>query len=163
MWDYSKTKGEKSMRRIMILRVITIASFIALMAPTALAYGSRNCSYGGNSLQGTFGFTLTGSRTTGANPGPRAAVGQLTADGNGNLAGSETQSNNGIIVQGVTETGTYVVNSDCSGTATLTLKGTGVDTTTRTFHFQILNNSQEFIAIVTDQGFTETIDFKQSD
>jgi hypothetical protein len=54
------------------------------------------------------------------------------------------------------------VNSDCSGTATLTLKGTGVDTTTRTFHFQILNNSQEFIAIVTDQGFTETIDFKQS-
>lgn len=147
------------MRRMMIIRVIAFASFIVLTAPDALAHG---CSYGWNNLQGTFGFTLTGSRTTGTNPGPRAAVGQLTADGNGNLAGSETQSNNGVIVQGVTETGTYVVNSDCSGTATLTLKGNGVDTTTRTFHFQILNNSQEFIAIVTDQGFTETIDFKQS-
>lgn len=143
----------------MIMRVLAFASFIVLTTPAAVAHG---CSYGGNNLQGTFGFTLTGSRTTGANPGPRVAVGQLTADGNGNLAGSETQSNNGVIVQGVTETETYVVNSDCSGTATLTLKETGVDTTTRTFHFQILNNSQEFIAIVTDQGFTETIDFKQS-
>jgi hypothetical protein len=147
------------MRRILNMRVINIATFIALTAPSALAYGSRNCSW--SNLQGTFGFTLTGTREAGTNPGPRAAVGQLTADGNGNLAGSETQSNNGTIVPGVTETGTYVVNQDCSGTATLTLKGNGVDTTTRHFNFQILNNSQELIAIVTDSGFTETIDFKQ--
>jgi len=147
------------MRSILNMRVIAFASFIALTTtPAALAHG--NCSW--SNLQGTFGFTLTGTRATGTNPGQRAAVGQLTADGNGNLAGSETQSNNGIIVQGVTETGTYVVNEDCSGTATLTLKGNGVDTTTRHFTFQILNNSQELIAIVTDQGFTETIDFKQS-
>lgn len=51
------------------------------------------------------------------------------------------------------------VNSDCSGSATLTLnKG---DTTTRHFNFQILHNSEEVFAIVTDTGRIETIDFKQ--
>lgn len=70
-----------------------------------------------------------------------------------------TQSNNGTIVTVVTETGTYTVNSDCSGSATLTLnKG---DTATRHFNFQILHNSEEFLAIVTDAGRIETIDFKQ--
>jgi hypothetical protein len=141
--------------------VIVFAGFLALtLVPSALGYGNGCYS---NNLQGTFGFTLTGTRTSGTNPGPRAAVGQFTVDGSGNLTGSETQSNNGIIVKGVTETGTVTINADCSGSATITLKGTGVDTTTRTFNFQILHNSQEIIAIVTDQGFTETIDAKQAD
>lgn len=128
-----------------------------MVAPNALGqYNRGNCSY--SNLQNTFGFTLTGSRTD-VNPGARAAVGQLTADGNGNLTGSETQSNNGTIVTDVTETGTYTVNPDCSGSATLTLnKG---DTTTRHFNFQILHNSEEVLAIVTDTGRIETIDFKQ--
>jgi hypothetical protein len=141
--------------------VITFASLLALtLVPSAFAYGS-GCYNG--SLQGTFGFTLTGTRTSGANPGPRAAVGQFTVDNSGNLTGSETQSNNGTIVKSVTETGTVTINSDCSGSATVTLKGTGVDTTTRHFDFQILHNSQEILAIVTDTGFIETIDAKQMD
>jgi hypothetical protein len=74
------------MRRILDMRVIAFARFIALTAPAALTHGNCGCS----NLQGTFGFTLTGSRQTGTNPGPRAAVGQLTTDGSGNLAGSET-------------------------------------------------------------------------
>lgn len=136
--------------------VLAVIVFALLMVPNALGQYRGNCSY--NNLQNTFGFTLTGSRTD-TNPGPRAAVGQLTADGNGNLTGSETQSNNGTIVTGVTETGTYTVNPDCSGSATLTLnKG---DTTTRHFNFQILHNSEEVLAIVTDTGRIETIDFKQ--
>ncbi len=138
--------------------VIVFGAFFGLLVvPNALAQYSRgNCN--NSNLQNTFGFTLTGSRTD-SNPGPRAAVGQLTADGNGNLTGSETQSNNGTIVTGATEAGTYTVNSDCSGSATLTLnKG---DTATRHFNFQILHNSEEVFAIVTDTGRIETIDFKQ--
>ena len=149
------------MRRMMNRGVIAFASFLALaLVPSAFGYGS-SCDY--SSLQGTFGFTLTGSRNTGTNPGPRAAVGQITFDGRGNLTGSETQSNNGVIVKNVTETGTVTVNQDCSGSATVTLSGSGVDTTKRTFNFQILHNSEEIFAIVTDTGFTETIDFKQAD
>lgn len=103
---------------------------------------------------------LTGSRTD-SNPGARAAVGQLTADGNGSLAGSETQSNNGTIVTGVTEAGTYTVNPDCSGSGSATLTLNKGDTATRHFNFEILHNSEEFVAIVTDTGRIETIDFKQ--
>lgn len=140
-------------------RAIILASFFGLLAvSSAFGYGG-NCNYG--NLQGDFGFTLTGSRTD-SNPGARAAVGRLTADGNGNLTGSETQSNNGTIVKGVTETGTYIVNSDFSGSATLTLTGAG-DGATRHFNFELLHNSEEFIAIVTDTGRIETIDFKQQD
>jgi hypothetical protein len=146
-----------------VCAVIAFVSFFGLLAaPSAFGDFRGNCNNG--SLNGSFGFTLTGSRTD-TNPGARAAVGQLTLDGNGNLTGSETQSNNGTIVTGVTEAGTYTVNSDCSGSATLTLnKG---DTTTRHFNFEILNSSryssgaEEVFAIVTDTGRIETIDFKQ--
>jgi hypothetical protein len=37
------------------------------------------------------------------------------------------QSNNGSVVTKVTEKGTYTVNSDCSGPATLTLTGTATE------------------------------------
>jgi hypothetical protein len=136
--------------------MIVFASFFALLAVPAFGDFRGNCNNG--SLNNSFGFTLTGSRTD-INAGARGAVGQLTANGNGNVTGSETQSNNGTIVTGVTETGTYTVNPDCSGSATLTLnKG---DTATRHFNFQILHNSEEVVAIVTDTGRIETIDFKQ--
>jgi hypothetical protein len=142
--------------------IVCAVLFGLLAVPSALGDNRGSCN--NYNLNGNFGFTLTGSRTD-TNPGARAAVGQLTADGNGNLTGSETQSNNGTIVTGVTETGTYTVNSDCSGSATLTLnKG---DTTTRHFNFEILNSSryssgaEEVFAIVTDTGRIETIDFKQ--
>jgi hypothetical protein len=149
------------MKQIMntVATVIVFAAFFGfLVVPDALGYSRGSCN--NYSLNGDFGFTLTGSRTD-SNPGPRAAVGELTADGNGNLSGSETQSNNGTIVTNVTEKGTYTVNSDCSGSATLTLsKG---DSTTRHFNFEILHNSEEFFAIVTDTGRIETIDFKTQD
>jgi hypothetical protein len=149
------------MKQIMntVATVIVFAAFFGLLAvPDALGYSGRSCN--NYSLNGNFGFTLTGNRTD-SNPGPRAAVGQLTADGSGKLSGSETQSNNGTIVTNVIETGTYTVNSDCSGSATLTLsKG---DSTTRHFNFEILHNSEEVFAIVTDTGRIETIDFKTQD
>jgi len=148
------------MKRMMnsVSTAMIFAGFFGLVIVPAAFGDGGNCNYG--NLNGNFGFTLTGSRTD-TNPGARSAVGQLTADGNGNLSGSETQSNNGTIVTGVTEQGTYTVNSNCSGSATLTLsKG---DTTTRHFNFEILHNSEEVLGIVTDTGRIETIDFKTQD
>ena len=58
-------------------------------------------------------------------PAHEPAVGHLTADGNGNLSGSEMQSNNGTVVTKVTEKGSYTVNPDWSGSATLTMTMTG--------------------------------------
>lgn len=64
------------------------------------------------SFQGAFGYTFTG--LAGVNALPFAAVGRLVADGQGNVSGAETQSDNGVISRR-NYTGTYTVNSDCTG------------------------------------------------
>ena len=63
-------------------------------------------------FQGAFGYTFTG--VSGFNALPFAAVGRLVADGQGNVSGVETDSDNGEIFQR-TYAGTYKVNSDCTG------------------------------------------------
>src|SRR5215472_10836692 len=70
----------------------------------------NSCTNG--SFEGAFGYTFTG--LTGVKALPFASVGRLVADGQGNLAGAETDSSNGEIFQR-TYTGTYNVNSDCTG------------------------------------------------
>src|SRR6516162_1501851 len=104
------------MRRMMERAVLVFAGVLAFtLVPSALGYGNGCYS---NNLQGTFGFTLTGTRnTTGADPGPRAAVGPFPVDRSGHLTGSEPQRNHGTLVTGVTAPGTVTINADCSGSA----------------------------------------------
>jgi len=47
--------------------------------------------------------------------GPISAAGEITYDGQGNSIATVTLSVNGTIHSGVTVTGTYTVNSDCTG------------------------------------------------
>jgi hypothetical protein len=56
--------------------------------------------------------------TTGTNVAAHrlsAAVGLFTADGDGNLSGSVTTSDDGVIIRG-DFVGTYTLNADCTGT-----------------------------------------------
>src|SRR5262249_36970000 len=66
------------------------------------------------SFQGAFGYTFTG--ITGVDALAFAAVGRWVADGQGSFSGAETASSGGKIFQR-TYTGTYKVNSDCTGSA----------------------------------------------
>ena len=79
-----------------------------ISAPKVQAQNSCTVS----SFQGAFGYTFTG--LAGVNAQPFAAVGRLVADGQGNVSGAETQSDNGEI-SGRNYTGTYTVNPDCTG------------------------------------------------
>lgn len=63
------------------------------------------------SLRGAYGFYRTGSTSA----GPLAALGSLTFDGKGNLAGSQSVSRNGAFTFDVPIMGPYVVNEDCTG------------------------------------------------
>jgi len=81
-----------------------------LVAPSAQARSS--CS--NRTLQGSYGATITGS-IAGL---PFAELDLVTADGNGNFSGNGTVSYNGS-VSAVTFTATYTINSDCSGSASL--------------------------------------------
>jgi hypothetical protein len=63
---------------------------------------------------GTYGVSDSG---TVIGIGPRAAVALLTLDGAGNITGSVTASLNGSVSTG-TLSGTYTVNSECTGSTT---------------------------------------------
>jgi hypothetical protein len=81
-------------------------------------YASASCSNA--TLVGNYGFTITGVDATSQ---LAASVGQLTADGKGNLTGIFTNSTAGVISSNVPLTGTYSVKSGCTGTATITPSG----------------------------------------
>lgn len=108
------------------------------------------------SLSGTYTYVLTGSKyKTGAgfgefNAGPRSgehafsAVGQLVADGQGNFTGTDTVSDAGVITKVRNYTGTYTVNTNCTGSATSSVFGD--------MNFVITNNLQNVNFIQTDHG-----------
>jgi hypothetical protein len=65
-----------------------------------------------------FGFTLTGVVILPTGPVPIAAVGRAALEASGNVTGTESRSVGGGFAD-ETFTGTYTVNADCTGTATL--------------------------------------------
>jgi hypothetical protein len=147
-------KGERELfmnnsKRSSVGKVFTIAAamtFAMAMAPMAHA-ADKGCS--NLTLRGT--YAQTGSGVITAPPdqaGPFANVGTLVFDGNGGLTGAVVVSTNGSSAQ-ATETGTYTVNSDCTGTYTVQIAPFGI--TSQAF-FAIDTNGDELEIIVTDPG-----------
>jgi hypothetical protein len=99
-------------------------------------------------LNGRYGLTFSGYSTTGAVPAltsasiPVVGGGVVTFDGNGNLSASETVNLGGLI-EPVNVTGTYAVNSDCTGTFT---------TAHAHLNLVIIRNRREILAVNTDPG-----------
>lgn len=83
----------------------------ALVAGVPLASRAL-CPLGNATKRGTYIVSGTG---TIVGVGPISAVGEITYDGQGNSVATVTLSVNGTIHSGVTVTGTYTVNSDCTG------------------------------------------------
>lgn len=155
------------MRKIGIT-VVAMASVIAVftsatqasLAPNqsglhAPAYGAseddRACSNA--SLKGSFGFSADGTLLALPPPfaGPFAETGRQSFDGRGNTDATGTLSANGNIVR-VTVQGTYVVNTDCTGSMTLYILPFGA---TATFDFVIDDDGAELRAIAADAGAVE--------
>jgi hypothetical protein len=88
------------------LSIITLA-----LAPQAF---SAQCPLGNATLHGTYIVAGTGTIVGG---GPVTVVGVNTWDGKGNTVATYTASVNGNIYTGVTVTGTYSVNPDCTGSS----------------------------------------------
>jgi len=99
-------------------------------------------------VNGAYGYALEGwlSPLTGV-----AGAGLNVADGSGHFTGAATDSFGGTI-EPSTLSGTYQVNSDCSGTSTLT------DSLGNTSHFRntISPDGQRGFSIETDAGTTIT-------
>jgi len=109
-------------------------------------------------LTGNYSFTATGATAPsrsgrGKNNVPFAAVGVITFDGAGNFSDTYTVVLNGV-ASPASDVGTYTVNSDCSGTLT--------DTTVNMHaNLAIVSGGSEVFGILTDRGFTVTLDLKK--
>ena len=99
-------------------------------------------------LNGTYALTFSGFSTRGPVPAaindftPVAGGGLVTFDGNGNLSASETVSFGGLVMP-VNVSGTYTVNSDCTGSFT---------TSRAHLNLVIVRNGREILAVNTDPG-----------
>jgi hypothetical protein len=135
--------------------VITSTGFLATHGVSsqgfAVKQASRTCTNAG--VKGGFGLQATGVFVAGAPvTGPIAFIGELTlsvnASGDGVISGHVAGGVDGTIFTFAEEpvSGTYSVNSDCSGTATITPKGRSE------MHFSLVvaDCGKEMLAIETD-------------
>ena len=138
-----------SLTKIRIATTLCLAVFGGLTS-TAKA-DDKGCTNG--SVQGTFAYTSSGSI---ASPpeiaGPFVEVGSQYFDGKGSTTATATLSQNGNILP-ITVTGSYTVNSDCTGTMTLQVAPIGV---TVHVYFVVADSWNEFQAIETDAGLVIT-------
>ena len=139
------------MKRCTIAKTFTaIAAFALAMAPSMKAE-DKGCTNA--TLRGTYAYTSTGSAV--APPqiaGPAAEVGTQTFNGGGSTTVNATLSSNGNFVQFNNITGTYTVNSDCTGTFALQL---APNFTLHVF-FVIDSGGDGFQAIETEPGLVIT-------
>src|SRR5208337_1871620 len=124
--------------------LLGLASLLLALAPSAAyaAGGNPHCSL--PTISGSFGAAALGQQAGGY----AATLFLLTADGNGNLSGSGTESLNGTLFFNVTVTGTYTADSGCFFTATL-LDSLG---NTSNFSGVIGQNGYDLIGLSTDAG-----------
>ena len=136
------------MRNRFTLVALLLAGVLA--APVLMA--DEQCSL--RSLAGDWGYTVTGTRLP---VGPAASVGWFHLDRHGNLAGTQTLSLNGTIVQGEVLTGTVTVNSDCTGSSVIVVSNTPFP---RTSNLDLVwtNSSRKMHAMFTNAGTILTVD-----
>lgn len=116
------------------------AIFLAALAGITPAAQAGQCSLG--SSAGNFGFTLTGVVILPTGPVPIAAVGRAALDAAGNVSGTESRSVGGGFAD-ETFSGTFTVNPDCTGTATINFHESGQLVRTSVLSIVFDNNERE--------------------
>jgi hypothetical protein len=125
---------------------IALSILVLLSAPVLARSVAPAGSCSNASLTGNYGFIVNGT----ADGSPVTTVGQISTDGNGSIAGSETVSLNGAISQDVELLGSYHINSNCSGTATINPAGQSAVN----FSVTIITGGKQIQMVETDQGTT---------
>ena len=137
-------------------RIFSVLFVVLVVTTTSTVYAQcSNATLTGNYPFIYSGANAPGHSVRGKNTFGNAAVGILSFDGAGNASLTYTVVSNGHASStSVPDTGTYTVNSDCTGTFT---------DATIDVHFNIATGSSgaEVFGIQTDEGNTDTFDGKR--
>lgn len=134
-------------------KIVVVSAGLLISSAATRVSAEERCTNA--SLLGSYAFIVDGTNVSVSlpgGPGPFAAVGKNTYNGRGQLRGAIVVSSNGEIVP-ATFTGTYKVNSDCTGFKSATLNIGGAAGPTINFSFVIDDDLREIRMIVTDAGF----------
>lgn len=128
-----------------------IFAALAVASITTPVFARDECSLARST--GKWAFTDNG---TVIGVGPRTAVGVFTFDGAGNvLNGIATSSLNGSVAE-ETFSGTYTVNSDCTGTVAVKIFASGTEILDLTMNVSFDDDMKElrgvFTAVTTPDG-----------
>ena len=114
-----------------------------VQSSVAVAQGTATCTDLG--VKHTYSMELTGIVPS---IGQVALAGQLVLNGKGSITGSATLSLYGDIVNDVPVTGTYTINSNCTGTAQFTPQGQAAIN----LALIVVDGDKEMLAVETDSG-----------
>jgi hypothetical protein len=143
------------MKRTSTIIPILCTILVLSLAPALVAEDHHGCSYA--SVAGHYGYTTNGTRN---GVGLIAGAGIVTLDRNGNVTdGKQTVSFAGTIAD-ETFSGTYIVNSDCTGSTTLVVAS---PIAPRTSNLDLVwdDDSSQFRLIFTNAGTIITGDGKK--
>jgi len=130
---------------------VLIFAGVASGAPALAQSNSPACN--DELIKGNFGFTVQGTKLAGLGPiGQQVGVAMTEFDGRGNLNQIDTVAIGGKVVADFTHTpatGTYTVNSNCTGTFTLDFTDGRPTVITS---FVVVNNGNEIDTVVTSAG-----------
>ena len=79
---------------------------------------------------------------------PFAHAGQISFGTDGSISGVDNESFGGVLMPGQPVAGAYSVNSDCTGTTTMTIAG--ID---QSWNFVILQGADQIIFVAIPNGF----------
>lgn len=132
----------RSRRKLLPIALILLAGTLAFAAPQI---GGGSCST--SMVNGTYFYTLAGTVQFGGAEAPYAELGELVADGSGDVSGTSFRNLNG---QRNTYplVGTYSIQSNCGGSITLTVNSQTISALT----FQVINNAQAMILAISNNG-----------
>jgi len=109
-------------------------------------------------IAGNYGFTIQGNKLGGQGPtGPQVGVAMTEFDGRGGLTQIDTVTVNGEVVADFTHTpatGTYTVNSDCTGTFTINFTDGRPPVAA---NFVVVENGLEIDTVVVSAGGNQGI------
>ena len=135
--------------------IIGLASSAGGQAGGGLSERSRHHECSVTTLRGDYLFTnRADSRSDRPDPRrPAVAAGVRTFDGEGNLSQLHTFSTGGVITRREVLTGTYTLDSDCTGT--MTIAGT------RHWDIFVAEDGSDGVGVQTDEGDIRSTTFRK--